>query len=71
MPKETKGDGRELRFEIGVEFIDFLEKIAQTNRYGNSAGDVARRIIQDGLMRYLRNAKKFEAEHQKLKAGEQ
>jgi hypothetical protein len=69
MPKEARGDRRELRFRVGVEFIDFLEGIAKTNLFGNSTGEVARRIIQDHFMDYVRKSQEFEAEHRKLKAG--
>lgn len=69
MPKEIKGDARELRFRIGVEFIDFMEEIAGTNLFGNSTGEVARRIIQDHLMEYVRDSQQFQAEHRKLKGG--
>jgi hypothetical protein len=69
MPKQTKGKSQELRFRIGVEFIDYLEKIAGTNRFGNSVGDVARRILEDGIQNFYRESQEFAAEHRKLKRG--
>jgi len=69
MPKETKGETRELRFRIGVEFIDFLEEIARTNLFGNSVGEVARRMIQDHFMDYYGRSRQFDAEHQNLNRG--
>jgi hypothetical protein len=69
MPKETKGETRELRFRIGVEFVDFLEHVAKTNLFGNSVGEVARRIIQDHFMEYVQKRDEFEAEHRKLKSS--
>jgi hypothetical protein len=67
MPKQTKGDTRDLRFRIGVEYVDFLEQIAETNRFGNSVGDVARRILEDGMLDYLRRSLEFKSEHGLIK----
>jgi hypothetical protein len=67
MPKQTKGSSKELRFRIGVEYFDFLENIAETNRFGNSAGDVARRILEDGIVEYFRRGQESKSEHGEIK----
>ena len=59
MPKQTKGHTKNLRFAIGMEWFDFLEQIAETQRFGNSVGDVARRILEDGMMEYFRRSQEY------------
>lgn len=70
MPKQPQGRTREIRFRLGVEFFDFLERIAETNRFGNSVGEVANRILQDAVIDYYHRSQEFRAEHEKIKPRE-
>jgi len=69
MPKETKGKMLELRFRIGVVFVDFLEKIAGTNLFGNSVGEVVRHMIEDQITDYYDRSQEFQAKHDSLRRG--